>query len=34
MNFSSLEQMIDYVDWLRERFYAHEKIFDTIIYQR
>lgn len=24
----------DYVDWVSERFYAHEKIFDTIIHQR
>jgi mutator protein MutT len=24
----------EYVDWVRERFYVHEKIFDTIIHQR
>lgn len=24
----------DYVDWIRERFCAHEKIFDTIIHQQ
>jgi hypothetical protein len=23
----------NYVDWVRERFYAHEKLFDTIIYK-
>ena len=23
----------NYVDWVRERFYAHEELFDTIIYE-
>ena len=24
----------DYVDWVRERFYAHEELFDNIVLQR
>lgn len=24
----------DYVDWIRERFYAHEQLFDNIVLQR
>jgi mutator protein MutT len=37
LSYSEFKQFIqtdDYVDWVRERFCAHEKLFDTVINQR
>lgn len=32
--FKQFIQTEDYVDWIRERFYAHENLFNAIIYEK